>query len=115
MDVAYDSVGNDTMGRTITSTKRHGTIIAFGQSSGPYADFKITDLAKGSYYLSRPTLFHFAADRAWLEMASAKLFEMVSNGKIKISINQRFPLEEVAKAHEALSGRFTTGCTILTP
>jgi NADPH2:quinone reductase len=48
-------------------------------------------------------------------MASAKLFEMVSNGKIKISINQRFPLEEVAKAHEALSGRFTTGCTILTP
>lgn len=115
VDVAYDSVGNDTMGRTITSTKRHGTIIAFGQSSGPYADFKITDLAKGSYYLSRPTLFHFAADRAWLEMASAKLFEMVSNGKIKISINQRFPLEEVAKAHEALTGRLTTGCTILTP
>ena len=53
VDVAYDSVGNDTMARTITSTKRHGTIIAFGQSSGPYVDFKITDLAKGSYYLSR--------------------------------------------------------------
>ena len=103
------------MARTITSTKRHGTIIAFGQSSGPHADFKITDLAKGSYYLSRPTLFHFAADRAWLEMVSAKLFEMVSNGKIKISINQRFLLEDVAKAHEALTGRATTGCTILTP
>ena len=115
VDVAYDSVGNDTMARSITSTKRHGTIIAFGQSSGPYADFKITDLAKGSYYLSRPTLFHFAADRAWLETASEKLFEVVSDGTVTISINQRFPLEDVAKAHEALTGRFTTGCTILTP
>ena len=115
VDVAYDSVGNDTMARSITSTKRHGTIIAFGQSSGPYADFKITDLAKGSYYLSRPTLFHFAADRAWLDMASAKLFEMVSDGTVKVSINQRFPLEDVAKAHEALTGRSTTGCTILKP
>jgi len=115
VDVAYDSVGNDTMARSITSTKRHGTIIAFGQSSGPYADFKITDLAKGSYYLSRPTLFHFAADRAWLETASEKLFEVVSDGTVTISINQRFPLEDVAKAHEALSGRYTTGCTILTP
>ena len=78
-------------------------------------DFKITDLAKGSYYLSRPTLFHFAADRAWLETASAKLFEVVSDGTVTISINQRFPLEEVAKAHEALTGRSTTGCTVLTP
>ena len=103
------------MALTITSTKRHGTIIAFGQSSGPYSDFKITDLAKGSYYLSRPTLFHFAADRAWLETASAKLFRVVSDGIISISINQRFPLEDVAKAHEALTGRATTGCTILTP
>ncbi|MDC3234730.1 quinone oxidoreductase [Candidatus Puniceispirillum sp.] len=115
VDVAYDSVGNDTMARSITSTKRHGTIIAFGQSSGPYVDFKITDLAKGSYYLSRPTLFHFAADRAWLETASAKLFDVVSCGTVSISINQRFPLEDVAKAHEALTGRSTTGCTILTP
>ncbi|MFL2845483.1 MAG: quinone oxidoreductase family protein [Candidatus Puniceispirillaceae bacterium] len=115
VDVAYDSVGNDTMARTITSTKRHGTIIAFGQSSGPYVDFKITDLAKGSYYLSRPTLFHFAADRAWLETASAKLFEVVSDGTVTVSINQRFPLEDVAKAHEALTGRSTTGCTILMP
>ena len=115
VDVAYDSVGNDTMARTITSTKRHGTIIAFGQSSGPYVDFKITDLAKGSYHLSRPTLFHFVADRRWLENAAAKLFELVSCGKITISINQRFPLKDVAKAHEALTSRVTTGCTVLKP
>jgi NADPH2:quinone reductase len=114
VDVTYDSVGNDTMARSLTSTRRHGTIIAFGQSSGPYADFKITDLAKGSYYLSRPTLFHFAGDRAWLEAASAKLFTAVTDGTIDVSINQRFALEDVAKAHDALTGRATTGCTILT-
>jgi NADPH2:quinone reductase len=114
VNVTYDSVGNDTMARSLTATKRHGTIIAFGQSSGPYADFKITDLAKGSYYLSRPTLFHFAGDRAWLEAASAKLFTAVTDGTVNISINQRCALEDVAKAHDALTGRATTGCTILT-
>ena len=113
VNVAYDSVGNDTMARTITSTKRRGTIIAFGQSSGPYTDFKITDLSKGSYYLSRPTLFHFVGDRSWLDTASAKLFKAVTDGTINVSINQRFVLEDVAKAHEALTGRATTGCTIL--
>lgn len=115
VDVAYDSVGNDTMARTITSVKRHGTIIAFGQSSGPYVNFKITDLAKGSYYLSRPTLFHFVGERPWLEAASTKLFKSVSDGTVNVSINQRFPLNDVAKAHDALTGRATTGCTILTP
>ena len=114
VDVTYDSVGSDTMARSLTSTRRHGTIIAFGQSSGPYVDFKITDLAKGSYYLSRPTLFHFAGDRNWLEAASAKLFTAVTDGTIDVSINQRFALEDVAKAHDALTGRATTGCTILT-
>ena len=115
VDVAYDSVGNDTMARTITSVKRHGTIIAFGQSSGPYVNFKITDLAKGSYYLSRPTLFHFVGERSWLEAASTKLFKVVLDGTVNVSINQRFRLNDVAKAHDALTGRATTGCTILMP
>ena len=114
VDVTYDSVGNDTMARSLTSTRRHGTIIAFGQSSGPYLDFKITDLAKGSYKLSRPTLFHFAGERDWLEANAAKLFTTVTDGTVTISINQKFALEDVAKAHDALTGRATTGCTILT-
>lgn len=114
VDVTYDSVGNDTMARSVTSTRRHGTIIAFGQSSGPYLDFKITDLAKGSYKLSRPTLFHFAGERDWLEANAAKLFAAVTDGTVTISINQKFALEDVAKAHDALTGRATTGCTILT-
>jgi len=114
VDVTYDSVGKDTLAKSLTSTKRHGTIIAFGQSSGPHAEFKVTDLAKGSYYLSRPTLFHFVGERAWLEAASAKLFKAVTDGTVNVSINQRFALEDVAKAHDALTGRATTGCTILT-
>ena len=114
VDVTYDSVGNDTMARSLISTRRHGTIIAFGQSSGPYLDFKITDLAKGSYKLSRPTLFHFAGERGWLEANAAKLFTAVTDGTVTISINQKFALEDVAKAHDALTGRATTGCTILT-
>ena len=114
VDVTYDSVGNDTMARSLTSTRRHGTIIAFGQSSGPYLDFKISDLAKGSYKLSRPTLFHFAGERNWLEANSAKLFTAVTDGTVNVSINQKFALEDVAKAHDALTGRATTGSTILT-
>ena len=114
VDVTYDSVGNDTMARSLTSTRRHGTIIAFGQSSGPYLDFKISDLAKGSYKLSRPTLFHFACERDWLETNASKLFAAVTDGTLNISINQKFALEDVAKAHDALTGRATTGSTILT-
>jgi NADPH2:quinone reductase len=114
VDVAYDSVGNDTMARSLTSTRRHGTIVAFGQSSGPYLDFKIADLAKGSYKLSRPTLFHFSGERDWLEANAAKLFKAVTNGTVNISINQKFVFEDVAKAHDALTGRETTGCTVLT-
>jgi len=114
VNVTYDSVGNDTMARSLTSTRRHGTIIAFGQSSGPYLDFKITDLAKGSYKLSRPTLFHFTSERDWLEANAAKLFKAVTDGTINIAINQKFALEDVAKAHDALASRNTTGSTVLT-
>ena len=95
VDVTYDSVGNDTMGRSLTSTRRHGTIIAFGQSSGPYLDFKISDLAKGSYKLSRPTLFHFVEERDWLESSVIKLFKVVTDGSVNVSINQKFALEEI--------------------
>ena len=113
VDVAYDSVGKDTFAGTLASVKRHGRIVAFGQSSGPYVDFKIADLGAGSLHLTRPTLFHFATSRPWLEVASETLFGLVGDGTLKVNVNQRFPLEEVAAAHEALAARQTTGCTIL--
>ncbi|MGB0519373.1 MAG: zinc-binding dehydrogenase, partial [Candidatus Puniceispirillaceae bacterium] len=82
--------------------------------SGPYSDFKIADLGKGSLHLTRPTLFHFATVRSWLEPASEKLFANVIDGTVKVNINQRYPLEQAATAHQALAARQTTGCTILT-
>lgn len=114
VDVAYDSVGKDTFAATLASVKRHGRIVAFGQSSGPYADFKIADLGAGSLHLTRPTLFHFATSRRWLEAASKTLFDLVGDSTLKVNINQRFELAEAAAAHDALAARQTTGCTILT-
>ncbi|MEK9611838.1 MAG: quinone oxidoreductase [Alphaproteobacteria bacterium] len=114
VDVVYDSVGNDTMAKSLTATRRHGTVVNFGQSSGPYTDFQIKDLAIGSLYLTRPTLFHFTAERAWLEAASADMFERIASGSLSVAINQHVPLDDVAGAHRALAGRQTTGCTVLT-
>jgi len=114
VDVVYDSVGNDTMAKSLRATCRHGTVVNFGQSSGPYTDFQIKDLAIGSLYLTRPTLFHFTAERAWLEAASADMFERITSGSLSVAINQHVALDDVAEAHRALAGRQTTGCTVLT-
>jgi NADPH2:quinone reductase len=115
VDVVYDSVGKDTWPGSRDCLKRHGTLVSFGQSSGPAEDFKISDLAVGSLYLTRPTLFHFAADRSWLESASAALFDMIGSGRLNIAVNQTFDLADAGKAHEALESRATTGSTVLIP
>lgn len=115
VDVVYDSVGQGTWPGSRDCLKRHGTLVSFGQSSGPVDNFQIKDLAVGSLYLTRPTLFHFVSDRTWLETASAAMFEMISSGKLKIAVNQTFSLEEAGKAHQALEGRLTTGSTVLLP
>jgi len=114
VNVVYDSVGRDTMAKSLNCARRHGTVVNFGQSSGAYADFQIKDLAAGSLYLTRPTLFHFATERAWLESASADMFAKIADGTLNVSINKRAPLEDVASVHEALASRKTTGCTVLT-
>ena len=115
VDVVYDSVGKGTWPGSRDCLKRHGTLVCFGQSSGPVEDFKISDLAVGSLYLTRPTLFHFVADREWLEKAAAELFDMIGSGKLKIAINQTFDLKDAAKAHQVLESRSTTGSTVLIP
>ena len=114
VNAVYDSVGNDTMAKSLKCARRHGTVVNFGQSSGPFNDFQIKDLAAGSLYLTRPTLFHFATERDWLEAASADMFARVANGTLNVSINRRAALEDVASVHEALASRRTTGCTVLT-
>ena len=113
VDVVYDSVGKDTMFNSFKALKRHGTVVSFGQSSGAYTDLQMTDLAFGSFHLTRPTLFHFYANRNWLENASAELFELISSEKVKLDQVSKYPLENVAQAHTDIENRKTTGSVIL--
>ena len=113
VDVVYDSVGKDTMFNSFKALKRHGTVVSFGQSSGAYTNLQMTDLAFGSYHLTRPTLFHFYANRNWLENASAELFVLIINEKVKLDQVTKYPLENVAQAHTDIENRKTTGSVIL--
>lgn len=115
VDAVYDSVGKDTYEGSLAALKTFGTFVSFGQSSGPVTEFKLTDLAKKSLFATRPTLFHFIADRDYLQSAAADLFAMVEGGKIKVAINLTLPLDQAAEAHRLLEGRKTTGCTVLVP
>ena len=115
VDVVYDSVGKDTMHDSFKSLKKHGTVVSFGQSSGAYSDLKMTDLAFGSFHLTRPTLFHFYADRAWLENASSELFSLIANQKILLDQIQEYSLNDVAQAHLDIENRKTVGSVILKP
>ncbi|MEM7070133.1 MAG: quinone oxidoreductase [Pseudomonadota bacterium] len=115
VDAVYDSVGKDTMRDSLKALKQHGTLVSFGQASGTYDAFKISDLATGSLHLTRPSLFHFLNDPQWLKKASQALFEKISTNKIKIPIKQRFALKDAAFAHQSIEARKTTGSTILIP
>lgn len=115
VDVVYDSVGKDTYPGSLNCLRKFGTMVNFGQSSGAATDFKLADLAVGSYSVTRPILYHFTADRGWLENASKSLFDLILKGDLNISINQHFPLDQVAESHRMLEARKTTGCTILLP
>lgn len=114
LPVVYDSVGKDTMAGSLQLLAPLGTLVTFGQSSGPYTDFNVSDLAKGSNYLQRPTLFTYAARRSWLEEAGAALFAAIADGTLTIKTTER-PLEDVAAVHDALEGRKSTGSFVLIP
>lgn len=112
----YDSVGKDTYPGSLQCLRKFGTFVAFGQSSGVAENFKLADLsANGSLFATRPTLFNFIAERGELVKRARQLFSVIGSGKVKIQVNQTFPLADVAKAHRALEGRKTTGQTLLIP
>jgi NADPH2:quinone reductase len=115
LPVVYDSVGRDTFMRSLDCLKLRGLMVSFGNASGPVEPFSPLLLSqKGSLYLTRPTLFHYVATRQQLEQSAGELFEMVTSGKVKIAVQQRFALTDAAEAHRALQARKTTGSTILT-
>jgi NADPH:quinone reductase len=115
LPVIYDSVGRDTFLKSLDCLKVRGLMVSFGNASGPPEPIPPGILAqKGSLYLTRPTLFHYIATREQLEQSAGELFKMVSSGKVKIEVKQRFALKDAAEAHRQLEGRKTTGSTILT-
>jgi NADPH2:quinone reductase len=111
-----DGVGKDTWEASLDCLQPRGIMASFGNASGPVPPQSIAILnAKGSLYLTRPSLGAYTATRADLEKSANSLFKMVKSGKVKIAIDQRYPLAEAGQAHADLESRKTTGQTILVP
>lgn len=116
VDVVYDSVGRDTFPASLDVIKPLGLFVTFGQSSGPIPPVDLSILnAKGSLYVTRPSLFAYMNSRDVLLAAAGELFDLIARGIITVAVNQRFPLAEARAAHEALESRATTGTTVLIP
>lgn len=114
--VVYDSVGRDTFTASLDCLKPRGLMVSYGNASGPVAAFDLGVLsAKGSLYLTRPTLATYTAKAEDLAANAAELFDAVTSGAVKIRVNQTFPLSNAAAAHTALEARKTTGSTVLLP
>ena len=116
VDVVYDSVGKDTFPASLDCLKRRGMWVSFGQASGPVPEFRINLLAqKGSLFATRPALGDYIATRKELVSTANDLFGVIAKGKVKIAVNQTYPLAEAERAHRELEGRLTTGSTLLIP
>ncbi len=116
VQVVYDSVGQTTFHKSLDCLRPRGYLVLFGQSSGPVAPFDPGILAaKGSLFLTRPTLLHYAMDRKELLDRTRELFSWTASGKLKLRIDRTFPLTEAAEAHRQLAGRKTAGKVLLIP
>jgi NADPH:quinone reductase len=114
--VVYDSVGKDTFAASIDCLAPLGLMTSYGSASGPVPPVDVSMLAaKGSLFLTRPTLATYTTKRSDLERVAADLFEVVSSGVVKIQVNQTFSLKNAGLAHAALESRKTTGSTVLLP
>ncbi len=114
--VVYDSVGKDTFVASLDSLAPLGYMVSYGNASGPVPPVDISMLgAKGSLFLTRPSLASYTASHGDLLACSSDLFAVVESGAVKIRVNQTFPLADAAAAHAALEGRKTTGSTVLVP
>lgn len=116
VDVVYDSVGKTTFDKSLNCLRRRGMMVLFGQSSGPVAPFEITQLnARGSLFLTRPSLAAYVAERAELEQRAGDVLGWVGQGTLKIKVGKTWPLAQAAAAHRSLEGRETTGKVLLLP
>lgn len=114
--VVYDSIGADTFPASLDCLQKFGLFVSYGNSSGPVPPFSPGLLAqKGSLYMTRPTLFDFVSSPELLRKVANEVFAVIKNGKVKISINQRYMLGQAAQAHLDLQARKTTGSSLLMP
>jgi NADPH2:quinone reductase len=116
VQVVYDSVGKTTWDKSLNCLAPRGYMVLFGQSSGPIGQIDPQILnAKGSIYLTRPSLFHYIATRAELMQRAGEILGWIRDGKLKMRTEFEFPLKDAAAAHRALEGRKTTGKVLLLP
>ncbi len=113
--VVYDSVGKDTLMASLDSLQPRGALVSNGTSSGPVVVDTTLLAVKGSIWLTRPAMIHYATPRSHMLDMARELFDLVLAGKIKGEPNQTFALEDAAQAHRALEGRQTVGATVLVP
>ena len=114
--VVYDSIGRDMLAVSLDCLQPRGLLVSFGNSSGAITDFKVGQLAaKGSLYITRPTLANYIATKKEFAATVRDLLKVVKSGKVKININQRYALADAGKAQADLQARRTTGATILIP
>ncbi len=115
VDVVYDSIGRATFMQSLDCLRPMGMLVSFGQASGPVAPIDPGVLAaKGSLFLTRPSLMTYTAARDDLLAHAADLFDAVQKGALRVDIRQTFPLADAAAAHRSLEARQTTGATVLT-
>ena len=114
-DVVYDSVAKSVFPGSLDCLKPRGLWALFGQASGPIIDFNLGLLsAKGSLYVTRPTLFSYIANRDEYNNASFELYSHVADGRLKVAIHDKMPLEKIVDAHNLLEGRKTKGALVIT-
>ncbi len=116
VQVVYDSVGKTTWDKSLASLALRGTMVLYGQSSGPVGliDPQILN-QKGSLFLTRPSLFHYTATREELLQRAGEVLGWIRDGRLRLRTEHEFPLKDAAEAHRALEGRRTTGKVLLIP
>ncbi|SNT00065.1 quinone oxidoreductase family protein [Sphingopyxis indica] len=114
--VTFDGIGMATWEVSLKATARRGLIVSYGNAGGPVSGVNLGILAQhGSQFVTRPTLFDYYLDPGERAAGAARVFEMIGSGAVEVTIGQRYPLREAARAHEDLEAGRTTGSTLLVP
>lgn len=114
--IIFDGVGAATWQQSIDSISPRGLLISYGNASGPVTGVNLGTLANaGSIFITRPTLFHYYQQPAERQAGVERLWQMIRSNQIRITVGQRWPLEQLADAHRALEARQTTGATLIIP